>query len=93
MISYTNGPTLPTYHQRQDIEAGIKQGKNAFSLTKLRVRSAVGIRLLEQFVPWAAQWLASQLHDDTGHFTAVLQRMRPQVRVVTNTPALVCTNL
>ena len=107
LISYTDGlplPTqalFPTYHQRQDIEAGIKQGKNAFSLTKLRVRSAAGIRLLEQFallfwpnfVPWAAQWVARQLHDDTGRFTAVLQQMRPQVRVAANTPALVCTNL
>lgn len=106
LISYTDGAPLPTkalfpaYHQRQDIEAGFKQGKSAFSLTKLRLRSAAGIRLLEQFallfwpnfVPWAAQWLAGQLHDDTGRFTAVLQQMRPQVRVAANTPALVCTN-
>ena len=106
LISYTDGAPLPTkalfptYHQRQDVEAGIKQGKSAFSLTKLRVRSAAGIRLLEQFallfwpnfVPWAAQWVMGQIHDDTGRFTSVLQQMRPQVRVAANTPALVCTN-
>jgi hypothetical protein len=37
---------FPTYHQRQDVEAGIKQGKGTFSFTKLRVRSPAGIRLL-----------------------------------------------
>ena len=106
LISYTDGTPLPTkvlfptYHQRQDVEAGIKQGKKAFSLSKLRVRSAAGIRLLEQvallfwpnFVSWAAQWVMDPLHDDTRRFTSVLQQMRPQLRVAANTPALVCTN-
>jgi hypothetical protein len=36
---------FPTYHERQDVEAGIKQGKGTFSFTKLRVRSSAGIRL------------------------------------------------
>jgi hypothetical protein len=40
---------FPTYHERQDVEAGIKQGKGTFSFTKLRVRSPAGIRLLGQF--------------------------------------------
>ena len=40
---------FPTYHQRQVVEATIKQGKDTFSLSKLRVRSAAGIHLLGQF--------------------------------------------
>ena len=91
---------FPTYHQRQDVEAAIKQGKGTFSLTKLRVRSAAGIRLLGQFalvfwpnfVRWAADWLIDHIHGDTDRFTLVLQQLRPQVRVAANTPALVLTN-
>jgi len=36
---------FPTYHQRQDVEAGIKQGKGTFNFTKLRVRSPAGAQL------------------------------------------------
>jgi len=90
---------FPTYHQRQDVEAGIKQGKSTFSLTKLRLRSAAGIALLGQFalffwpnfVHWAAEWLADQLDDQTGHFRALLPQVRPQVRIAANTPALILT--
>ena len=91
---------FPTYHQRQDVEAAIKQGKGTFSLTKLRVRSAAGIRLLAQFalvfwpnfVRWAADWLIDHIHGDTRRFLPVLQQLRPQVRVAANTAALVLTN-
>jgi hypothetical protein len=91
---------FPTYHQRQDIEAGIKQGKGTFGLTKLRVRSAAGLRLLEQFalvfwpnfIPWAATWLINQVHDDRQRFIPLLQQLRPQVRVAAKTPAWVLTN-
>jgi 2'-5' RNA ligase len=87
---------FPTYHQRQDVEAGIKQGKSTFSFTKLRVRSPAGIRLLGQFalffwpnfVHWAATWLADRM--DQG--TRLLQQVRTQVRVAANTPAVVLTN-
>ena len=91
---------FPTYHQRQDVEAGIKQSKATFSLTKLRVRSAAGIRLLGQFalvfwpnfIRWAADWLTDHIHGDTDRFLPVLHQIRPQVRVAANTPALVLTN-
>ena len=91
---------FPTYHQRQDVEAGIKQGKGTFSFTKLRVRSAAGIRLLGQFalffwpnfVHWASAWLAGQVQDGREGFERVLQEVRTQVRVAANTSAVVLTN-
>jgi hypothetical protein len=91
---------FPTYHQRQDVEAGIKQGKGTFSFTKLRVRSSAGIRLLGQFalffwpnfVHWAADWLADQVHEEGEHFKQVLWEVRTQVRTAANTSAIVLTN-
>ena len=91
---------FPTYHQRQDVEAGIKQGKGTFSFTKLHVRSPAGIRLLGQFallfwpnfVRWSADWLSDQIRGDTKRFTKVLHQVRTQVRVAANTPAVVLTN-
>jgi len=53
------------YNARQTIEAGIKEGKGVFQMRHLKVRSALGIALQEQFavfaanfVRWAACWLA-----------------------------------
>ncbi len=52
LISFSDAEELPTadlfptYHERQDVEAGIKQGKGTFGFTKLHVRSPAGIRLL-----------------------------------------------
>jgi len=106
LVSFSDAQELPTadlfptYHQRQDVEAGIKQGKGTFSFTKLRVRSAAGIRLLGQFalffwpnfVHWASDWLAGQIQDDKGRFEQVLQQVRTQVRVAANTAAVVLTN-
>ena len=103
LISFSDAEQLPTadlfptYHERQDVEAGIKQGKGTFGFTKLHVRSAAGIRLLGQFalvfwpnfVHWAADWLADQVQD---HFAQVLQQVHTQVRVAANTPAIVHTN-
>jgi hypothetical protein len=91
---------FPTYHQRQDVEAGIKQGKGTFSFTKLHIRSPAGIRLLGQFalvfwpnfVRWAADWLVDLVCDDTERFTKVLRQVRTQVRIAANTPAVVLTN-
>ena len=91
---------FPTYHERQDIEAGIKQGKGTFSFTKLHVRSAAGIHLLGQFalvfwpnfVHWATAWLADQVRTNTKCFAQVLQEVRTQVRTAANTPAIVLTN-
>ena len=91
---------FPTYHQRQDVEAGIKQGKGTFSFTKLRVRSPAGIRLLGQFalvfwpnfVHWAADWLAARVQGEQKRFAQVLQEVRTQVRIAANTSAVVLTN-
>jgi hypothetical protein len=91
---------FPTYHQRQDVEAGIKQGKGTFSFTKLRVRSPAGIRLLGQFalvfwpnfVRWAADWMADLITDEIGRFSRVLQQVATQVRVAAKTSAVVLTN-
>lgn len=52
------------YNARQTIEAGIKEGKNVFTMHHLKVRTAPAIFLQEQFavfaanfVRWAARWL------------------------------------
>ena len=106
LISFSEAEALPTadlfptYHERQDVEAGIKQGKGTFSFTKLRTRSPAGIRLLGQFalifwpnfVRWAADWLADQVQDQEDRFTRALDQVRTQVRVAANTPAVVLTN-
>jgi len=91
---------FPTYHQRQDVEAGIKQGKGTFSFTKLRVRSSAGIALLGQFalffwpnfVHWAADWLVDQVHSGADRLEPLWQRIHTQVRVAANTPAVVLTS-
>jgi hypothetical protein len=106
LISFSDAEELPTaelfptYHQRQDVEAAIKQGKGAFSFTKLRVRSPAGIRLLGQFalvfwpnfVRWAADWMADHVRDETDRFAQVLQQVATQVRVAARTSAVVLTN-
>jgi hypothetical protein len=102
LISFSDAEQLPTadlfptYHERQDVEAGIKQGKSVFGFTKLHVRSPAGIRLLGQFalvfwpnfVHWAADWLVARVED---RFVPVLQQMHTQVRVAANTSAVVVT--
>jgi hypothetical protein len=106
LISFSDAQELPTadlfptYHQRQDVEAGIKQGKGTFSFTKLRVRSPAGIRLLGQFalvfwpnfVRWAADWLADRVQSEEDCFKQVLRKVRTQVRIAANTSAVVLTN-
>jgi hypothetical protein len=106
LISFSDAETLPiedlfpTYHQRQDVEAGIKQAKGTFSFTKLRVRSPAGIRILSQFalvfwpnfVRWAADWLANQVCNEEDRFRPVLQQVRTQVRIAANTSAVILTN-
>jgi hypothetical protein len=91
---------FPTYHQRQDVEAGIKQGKGTFSFTKLRVRSSTGLALLGQFalffwpnfVHWAADWLVDQVHSGADRLEPLWPRLHTQVRVAANTPAVVLTS-
>jgi len=55
------------YNARQTIEAGIKEGKNVFTMHHLKVRSAPALFLQEQlavfaanFVRWSARWLTEQ---------------------------------
>jgi hypothetical protein len=55
------------YNGRQIIEAGIKEGKQVFSLHKIKVRSEPAIYLQEAFVlfaanfiRWASQWLKNR---------------------------------
>jgi hypothetical protein len=85
LISFSGGEELstadifPAYHQGRDAEAGIKQGKGTSSFTKLRVRSAAGVRLLRQlalffwlnFVHWASDWLPGRVQDDNGRVAQV----------------------
>lgn len=91
---------FPTYHQRQDIEAGIKQGKSTFSFTKLRVRSPAGLALLGQFalffwpnfVHWSADWLMNQTRSTADRFEPLWHRIHTQVRIAANTPAVILTS-
>jgi hypothetical protein len=91
---------FPTYHERQDVEAAVRQGKGTFGYTKLHVRSPAGIRLLGQFalffwpnfVQWAAVWLHDQITADTNSPASLLRHVSTQVRVAANTPAVVLTN-
>jgi hypothetical protein len=106
LISFCETETLPleelfpTYHQRQDVEAGIRQGKGLFGYTKLHVRSPAGIRLLGQFalffwpnfVHWSAQWLHDQTTADRHALASLLCKVSTQVRVAANALATVLTN-
>ena len=69
---------FPTYHQRQDVEAGIKQGKGTFSFTKLRVRSPAGIALLGQF---ALFFCRGQRHSEQFRYLCLQQDLRQNWRI------------
>lgn len=85
------------YHRRQHAEAGIKQGKNVFGGRGVRIRSAAGLELLNQFafvfwpnfVHWATDWLRSQIYQSSRAFDAALATVKTQVRVGTQTTATV----
>lgn len=56
------------YNARQNIEAGIKEGKQVFTLRRPLIRSRYGMQLQEllstfaaNFVRWAAAWLREQV--------------------------------
>jgi hypothetical protein len=73
LVHYGNDPVLSDlagwfaeYNARQTIEAGIKEGKGVFAMHHLKVRTAPGLDLQEQFasfaanfVRWAGQWLVT----------------------------------
>lgn len=85
------------YNARQTIEAGIKEGKNVFTMHHLKIRSAPAIFLQEQFavfaanfVRWAARWLTEQCSDipPTWQNTAY-PKVKEQVKVAAHTSAWV----
>jgi hypothetical protein len=85
------------YNGRQTIEAGIKEGKGVFEMHHLKVRSAPGLCLQEQFavfaanfVRWAAHWLAMQCRQlPAGWRNAAQPKVKEQVKVAAHTSAWV----
>jgi hypothetical protein len=85
------------YNARQTIEAGIKEGKGVFEMHHLKVRSAPGLYLQEQFavfaanfVRWAAHWLATQCPQlPSGWQETAQPRVKEQVKVGAHTSAWV----
>jgi hypothetical protein len=85
------------YNARQTIEAGIKEGKGVFEMHHLKVRSAPGLYLQEQFavfaanfVRWAAHWLATQCPQlPSGWEDPAQPKVKEQVKVGAHTSAWV----
>ena len=85
------------YNARQTIEAGIKEGKGVFEMHHLKVRSAPGLYLQEQFavfaanfVRWAAHWLATQCPQLPSSWQDTRQpKVKEQVKVGAHTSAWV----
>jgi hypothetical protein len=85
------------YNARQTIEAGIKEGKGVFEMHHLKVRSAPGLYLQEQFavfaanfVRWAAHWLATQCPQlPSGWQDTAQPKVKEQVKVGAHTSAWV----
>ena len=77
------------YNARQTIEAGIKEGKGVFEMHHLKVRSALGLYLQEQFavfaanfVRWAAHRLATQCPQlPAGWRDTTQPKVKEQVKV------------
>lgn len=85
------------YNARQTIEAGIKEGKGVFEMHHLKVRTAPGLYLQEQFavfaanfVRWAAHWLARQCPQlPSGWQDPAHPQVKEQVKVGAHTSAWV----
>lgn len=85
------------YNARQTIEAGIKEGKGVFEMHHLKVRTAPGLYLQEQFavfaanfVRWAAHWLALQCPQlPSGWQDPAHPKVKEQVKVGAHTSAWV----
>jgi hypothetical protein len=85
------------YNARQTIEAGIKEGKGVFEMHHLKVRSAPGLYLQEQFavfaanfVRWAAHWLVTQCPQlPSGWQDTAQPKVKEQVKVGAHTSAWV----
>jgi hypothetical protein len=85
------------YNARQTIEAGIKEGKGVFEMHHLKVRTAPGLYLQEQFavfaanfVRWAAHWLTTQCPQlPAGWQDPAQPKVKEQVKVGAHTSAWV----
>jgi hypothetical protein len=84
------------YNGRQTIEAGVKEGKAVFEMHHLKVRSAVGLAIQEEFavvaanlVRWAAVWLREQPSPPRAPFNRQPVSVKQMVRIAANTSALV----
>jgi hypothetical protein len=82
------------YNARQTIEAGIKEGKNVFQMHHLKVRSAAGLVIQEEFAVFAAnlvRWAAAWLHSTCAHapkpFDSSQPKVKQLVRIAANTSA------
>jgi hypothetical protein len=84
------------YNGRQTIEAGVKEGKRVFEMHHLKVRSAAGLAIQEEFTVLAAnlvRWGAAWLYEQPFHAKAPFDRphisVKQMVRIAANTTALV----
>jgi len=84
------------YNGRQTIEAGVKEGKGVFEMHHLKVRSAAGLAIQEEFaavaanlVRWAAVWLQQQPSPPKAPFNRQPVSVKQMVRIAANTSALV----
>lgn len=85
------------YNGRQTIEAGIKEGKQVFTMHHLKVRAEPALYLQEHLatfaanlVRWAAHWLASQCPQlPEGWQDTIAPAVKEQVRVAAHTSAWV----
>jgi hypothetical protein len=84
------------YNRRQSIEAGVKEGKQVFQMHHLKVRSAAGLAIQEEFavlaanlVRWASHWLQQQCPQAQAPFNQPRAAVKQLVRVAANTTAWV----
>lgn len=90
------GAWFDFYNGRQTIEAGVKEGKHVFEMHHLKVRSAAGLAIQEEFAVLAAnlvRWAAAWLHEQPGQLTKPFHRpqasVKQMVRGAANTSAVV----
>jgi len=84
------------YNARQTIEAGVKEGKRVFEMHHLKVRSAAGLAIQEEFtvlaanlVRWGAAWLYEQPFQARAPFDRPHASVKQLVRIASNTTAVV----
>jgi hypothetical protein len=84
------------YNGRQTIEAGVKEGKRVFEMHHLKVRSAAGLAIQEEFtvlaanlVRWGAAWLYEQPFQAKAPFDQRPASVKQMVRIAANTTAWV----